>query len=79
MGDNLIAFNNNRRYHQSETKRIWTRVLRDVALAISAAQYRFAYFKLKAVGFWDEVEPSPNVTEVRPLQDGKQRPAGIDR
>lgn len=51
MGDNLIAFNNNRRYHQSETKRIWARVLRDVALAISAAQYRFAYLKLKAVGF----------------------------
>ena len=51
MGDNLIAFNNNRHYHQSETKRIWARVLRDVALAISAAQYRFAYLKLKAVGF----------------------------
>lgn len=72
MGNNLIAFDNNRRYHKSETKRIWARVLSDVALAISAAQYRFAYLKLKAVGFWDEVEPGPDVTEVRLLQGGKR-------
>ncbi|KAG7571025.1 hypothetical protein FFLO_00989 [Filobasidium floriforme] len=58
---NLRAIDPDRRYHKSETKRIWARVLTNIIRAISDAQYLLAYDKLDATGFWKEVKPTPVV------------------
>lgn len=49
------AVDPSRKYHESETKSIWTRLQTNIIEAISEVQFNLAYDKLDALGFWQEV------------------------
>lgn len=54
-----------RKYHESETKSIWTRLQTNIIEAISEVQFNLAYDKLDAMGFWHEVGFTRQLAQVR--------------